>query len=246
MTHDAQPGQLAQLTNMVLAMKTMVDLRDAGEGSPRIGLFHGYSGYGKSVAAAFCGSHFDAAYIEAKSVWTRRSLLEAIAAEVGVVRIARTAPKILGQVVDTLLETPRPLIIDEMDHLVKMQSVEIIRDIHDSTSVPILLIGEEALPHKLMEWERFHTRVLITTAAQPANFDDARKLRDLYCGRVHVDDDLVELFADRCAGVTRRIVVNLKGAQRLAIEEGATSIDRKWWGDRPIANGAVPVRRKIG
>jgi DNA transposition AAA+ family ATPase len=238
----ARPAQ-AQLTNMSLALRTLLDCREAPEGSPRLGLFYGFSGYGKSVAAAFCAGRVEAAFIEAKSVWGQRSILEAIARELGIARIERTNPKILQQIIDALLREPRPLIIDEMDHLVKKQSVEVIRDIHDGAGIAIMMIGEESLPAKLREWERFDNRILVATPAQPASFEDGCKLRDHYCHRVAIADDLVSFFVERTKGVTRRVVTNLQTAQRVALEEGAEEIDRAWWGTRPVMTGETPLRR---
>ena len=158
-------------------------------------------------------------------------------------KVERTGPRILEQLIDTLNAHPRPLIIDEMDYLVKKQMVDIIRDIHDATSIAILMIGEEALPAKLKEWERFDNRILAHTAAQPSSDEDALKLRSHYCRRVTVSDDLVLEFRRSCAGVTRRIVTNLERAQRMAIDEGTMTIDLAWWGDRRIENGTLPARR---
>lgn len=241
---DAPIGGHAQLTNMRLALRTYLDCAEAGEGSPRLGLLYGPSGYGKSVASAFTASRTQAAYIEAKSIWTQRSILEAIAEELGIVKLERSAPRILQQIIDQLNAEPRGLLIDEMDHLVKKQHVEIIRDIHDATRVPIVMIGEESLPAKLRSWERFHNRILVMTAAQPATAEDARKLRDHYCSRIEIQDDLVDRIAAVCRGVTRRIVTNLKHVQREALEEGQAIVDLNWWGERGFETGDVPVRRK--
>ncbi len=240
---DQVPGQ-AQLTNMSLALQTLIECKNAGENLPRLGLLYGFSGYGKSVASAFAAARTNAAYIEAKSVWTQRSLLENIARAIGVTALQRSGPRILGQIIDQLNHDPRPLVIDEMDYLVKRQSVEIIRDIHDATSIGIMMIGEEALPAKLKEWERFDNRILVSTAAQPASPDDALKLRDNYCLHVRIADDLALMFADSCNGITRRIVVNLQNAQRTAISEGVEAIDAAWWGNRSVANGDLQTRRK--
>jgi hypothetical protein len=234
----------AQLTNMRLALRTYLDCLEAREGSPRLGILYGNSGFGKSVAAAFTASRTNAAYIEAKSIWTQRSLLEAVADELGITRLERSAPRILQQIIDALNHEPRGLLIDEMDHLVKKSQVEIIRDIHDATRIPIVMIGEESLPAKLKSWERFDNRILVATPAQAASVEDGRKLRDHYCSRISISDDLVDLFTKACRGVTRRIVVNLQNAQSVAIEQSQSRIDRDWWADRPILTGEVPVRRK--
>ncbi|MEQ1688373.1 MAG: ATP-binding protein [Sphingopyxis sp.] len=236
----------AQLSNMGLALRTLTDCVEAGEHSPRMGLFYGFSGYGKSVGAAFATARTGAAYIEARSIWTQRSLLEAIAEELGLTRPERTAPRLLRQIIEELNRAPRPLIIDEMDHLVKRHMVEIIRDIHDATPVAIMMIGEEALPAKLKEWERFDNRILICTPAQPASADDALKLRNHYCRAVTVADDLALYFHERCKGVTRRVVVNLQAAEREAAVADVAAIDRAWWGARPVRTGDIPTRRSMG
>lgn len=233
----------AQLTNMRLAMSTMLDCVDADDGSPQLALFHGPSGFGKSVAAAHIAAHFRAGYIEAKSIWTQRTLLEKIAEEIGVARLARTGPKLLEQIINHLVVDPVPLILDEMDHLVKRQSVEIIRDIHDGARIPILMIGEESLPAKLKEWERFDNRILVRTAAQPATVADALMLRDFYCTRVRIEDDLVEAITAACKGVTRRIVINLHAAQKTAIAMGQGTIDRDGWGQRRFETGDLLTRK---
>jgi hypothetical protein len=41
---------------MALLMQTLVDCTEAGEDSPRLGLFYGFSGYGKTVAAAYAAA----------------------------------------------------------------------------------------------------------------------------------------------------------------------------------------------
>lgn len=248
MTHSLSPAPAAiappaQLTNMRLALSTMMECQEAPEGSPRLGLLYGFSGYGKSVASAYVAARLRAAYIEAKSAWTQRSLLEALAKELGIAKLARNGPGLLDQIIAQLLHDPAPLIIDEMDHLVRKQSVEIIRDIHDAARIPILMIGEESLPAKLKEWERFDNRILVATPAQPATVEDALLLRDHYCNRVQVADDLVAAIAQVTKGVTRRIVVNLQDVQKVAINSGMGAISRADWGDRRFRDGVIQARR---
>jgi DNA transposition AAA+ family ATPase len=240
---DRPAAGYAKLTNMSLGLQTYIDCAEAGVGMPRIGVLYGHSGYGKSVAMAFTAQRTGAAYIEAKSIWTQRSLLEAIAEELGITMLARTGPRILQQIIDQLNMDPRGLIVDESDYLASKQHVEILRDIHDATTIPILLVGEESLPQKLKSWERFHNRILVATPAQPASIEDALNLRAHYCPRVEIADDLVAMVVSACRGVTRRIVVNLKNAERLALEAGCGEIDAAWWGNRPFQTGDVMARR---
>lgn len=236
----------AHLANMDLAHQTMQAARLAGEGAPRLAVFYGPSGYGKTFAAAFVAAQFDAAYVLAQSVMTQRSFLEKLASELGIARPARTLAALMDQIIEVLAHSPRPIIIDEMDYLVKKQMVELIRDIHDGTDVPIMMIGEEGLLPKLKEWERFDNRIIAATPAQPSSIADGKLLRDIYCRHVSVADDLVEHFVAACAGVTRRIVVNLQRAQDVATVELETlMIDRAGWGKRAIVDGHYAVRRTV-
>lgn len=236
----------APLTNMSLALRTLMSCMATAPESPRLGLLYGYSGYGKSVGAAFAAARTNATYVCAMSVWTQRTLLENIAASLGVTKLARTSPKILDQIIEQLTNWPRPLVIDEMDFLVKRQSVEIIRDIHDATSIAIMMIGEEDLPAKLKEWDRFDNRIRVATAAEPASDEDTLMLRDHYCLKAKIADDLALKFKKDCRGCTRRIVTNLIEAESLAQIERPASADLAWWGSRPIMTGDLQIRRIQG
>lgn len=240
---QSSSAEPARLTNMRLGLAAMLDLQEAPSGSDRLGLLYGPSGYGKSVTAAYLAARFGAAFVVAKSIWTQRSLLEAVARELGLTKLGRTAPKLLEQIVDHLLTDPVPLIIDEMDHLVQKKSVEIIRDIHDAARIPVLMIGEEELPAKLKEWERFDNRILVATAAQPSSLADALLLRDYYCGQVQISEDLVESIREATKGCTRRIVTSLQLVQREALAHGVTDADLGWWGDRRFKTGALAPRK---
>lgn len=235
----------AQTQNMALCLKALMECREAEDGLPRLGLFYGPSGYGKSVAAAFCTATSGAAYVEAQSTWTQRAFLEAVARELGLVRLERVLHNLSRQIIETLLAEPRPIIIDEMDYIVKRGYVDLIRDFHDAAGVPILMIGEEQMPALLRKWERVDNRVLIRVAAQPCSQADARALRDVYCRKVSVADDLVGYFVERCKGVTRRVVTNIVNAQRYAIEDNTLMADRAWWGDRPVITNDMPALRRL-
>lgn len=236
----------APLSNMLLCYNTMLNLMESGASSPRIGLFYGFSGYGKTTAAAFTAARFDHLYIQALPCWTAKGFVRALAADLGIIRPARETSNMLEQIFELLRRQPRALIIDEFDYLLKDRFIELVRSIHDNTPTPILLIGEEKLPAALKDWDRFDNRILIATPAQAASDDDALLLRDNYCRHIRVADDLALYFAERARRVTRRIATNLIAAQRIAATEGVESIDRAWWGDRPVMTGDVPVRNTLG
>lgn len=209
---------------------------------PGIVTFYGPSGWGKTFAAAYTATKYRAYHVEAKSSWTRKALLAAILTEMGIAP-AKTLYEMSSQVSEQLVLSQRPLIIDEFDHLVQAGTVEVVRDIHEGSSAPVLLIGEEQLSAKLKRWERFHSRVLSWVPAQPASFDDARHLRRLYVTHAEVRDDLLARIHELARGAVRRICVNLDLVQQEALKHGWKSVGLKEWGERDLYTGEAPARR---
>ena len=233
-----------RLTNMDLCLRTILAAQGAGEGAPRLALFYGWSGLGKTVAAAHAASVTGAVYILATSVMSQKSFMQAIASELGLARPGRTSDEILKNIVQRLNQSPQPLIIDETEYLAKDKIIGIIRSIHDAANIPILMIGEEGLPALLKQWDTLDNRIIAATPAQRATIADGRILRDIYARRIKIADDLVDHFTTRCKGITRRIVVNIHDAQSIALEElEATTIDLAAWGDRPVRDGSLPRRQ---
>ncbi|SMF86602.1 AAA family ATPase, partial [Tistlia consotensis] len=204
--------------------------------------FYGPSGFGKSVSAAYAANSHRAYYVEAKASWTRRFFLLSVLREMGI-EPAKTIPEMVEQISEQLVLSRRPLIIDEMDHVVDRRMVDLVRDIYDGSASPILLIGEEQLPAKLKRWERFDGRILEWAPAQPLDLGDARHLRRLYVRRVEIADDLLQHLVELAHGSARRLCVNLDRIEKEAQAMGADRIDRAAWGDRPLYTGEAPKRR---
>jgi len=209
---------------------------------PGMVCLYGPSGWGKSVAAVHVSIRRRAYYVQAKSVWTKKALLMAIVSEMGMPP-QRTIPELLDQVAEELAQSGRPLIIDEMDHVVDKNGVEVVRDIYESSQAAILLIGEEQLPNKLKKFERFHGRILSWVPAQPVSLDDAHKLLPIYAPSIEVADDLLEHVVKLSAGSVRRVAVNLEMIQEESAAAGWPMVDRKTWGKRPLYTGDAPKRR---
>jgi len=151
----------------------------------------------------------------------------------------------LDQIAEQLATSGRPLIVDEMDHIVDKNAVELVRDIYESSFAPILLIGEEGLPHKLKKFERFHGRILDWVAAAPVSIEDARALSELYCSRVKVADDLLEKLVEIAHGSVRRVCVNLEMIQEKTLADGQDEIDLSAWGSRELYRGEAPKARRV-
>jgi len=225
---DNGHSTIAPLKNVAMCGRALDRAMTRPQHLPGMVCFYGPSGFGKSFAAAYTANKYQAYYIECKSTWTKKAILAAIAREMGLVP-ATTMYELTEQISNTLVMTDRPLIIDEMDHIVKREAVEIVRDIYEGSHVPMLLIGEENLPNDLVKWERFHGRILDFVPAQAADAGDAKVLSKFYCHKVSIADDLVTEVAKRAKGSIRRICVNLARIEEETLSAGKTEMDLPGW-----------------
>jgi DNA transposition AAA+ family ATPase len=235
---------VAPLTNVGLCSGALDRAMNRAAHLPGMVVFYGPSGFGKSTAAAFTANRTRAYYVECRSTWTRRATLAAILHEMGIAapgggRIYEMSDAICEQ----LAKSGRPLIVDEMDHLVDKAAVELIRDLYEGSGAAILLIGEERLPKKLEKWERFHGRILDFVPAQPADLDDARHLAKLYCDGVTIEEDLLKEIHKLAHGSARRICVNLERVRAEAASTGLKRMGLGAWGQRELYTGEAPARR---
>lgn len=231
----------APLANVGLTLAALNGAMTRPSHLPGIVVLYGPSGLGKSTAAVVATVQLRAYYVQAKSSWTRKAVYQSILKVMGVTA-GRTVYDMEEQVTAQLAQSQRPLIVDECDHLVNKGIIEVVRDIYEGSGAAILLIGEEYLPGNLARWERIHNRVLEWVPAQYADMDDARALRDLYCVKVRVADDLLAGIHEASKGVARRICVNLERAQQVGLELGLKEIGLEAWGKRPYYEGKAPVR----
>jgi AAA domain len=211
---------------------------------PGLVCFYGPAGWGKSVSAVYAANRHRAYYVEARSTWTTRAMLLGILKEMGIAP-GRTVYEMTDQVCEQLERSERPLIIDEMDHLVGRGCVESLRDLYEGSKAAMLIIGEEGLPSKLQRWERFHSRVLDWRAAQPVSVEDARYLEQLYCDRIDIADDLLGRIHGLARGAVRRVCVNLEAVQEWALTQGLERVGLAEWGKRELYTGDPPPRRPV-
>lgn len=235
-------GIWAPISNVALASGVLTRLQNRSPNLPGIASVYGPSGYGKSMAAAYCTNKANGAYIECRSFFTKKTFMEALCKEMGL-RPGRTIGESFDVIVAELQLSQRPLIVDEVDHIAETKIIEILRDIHEAARCAILLIGEEGLPRKLQRAERFHNRVLIWQPAAPANESDVRQLAKFYCPNVDIADDLLRSIAERSRHVVRRICVNLDMVRDIASREGREKIKLSDWDKREFYTGEAPSRR---
>lgn len=237
-------GHVAPLRN-VAALNTLVErLKGRTATLPGLATFYGPSGFGKTYAATYATIRHRAITVQMNSVWTKKSLCEAILIEMGQAPARGIAPMV-AQISRALAISDRPLIVDEADYLVRHQMVELIRDIYEGSGAAIILIGEEQLPQKLAAWERFHGRMLDWVCAEKANLSDVAHLARFYARGVEVTSDLQERMLTASDGSVRRIVVNLDRVREFAQRKGLKAVGLDDWGQQEFFSGNAPLARKF-
>jgi hypothetical protein len=247
---DGSPATcgVALTANVALLDELIRGLLDSAEHLPRLGVFSGPSGYGKSIAAAFAAGEHRAYYVECRSTWTKRYFLQMILRQQGREREISTRtviPEMVEMVAEELALSCRPLIVDEMDYVVERGLVELLRDVYEQSQAAIVLIGEELLPQKLAKFERFHGRIQAWAQAQPCRLPDARELARFYCPDVAVRDDLLERLVAAAFGSARRVCVNLEQIRRFARTAGLSAIGLAEWAGRELHSGLPPKPRHL-
>ena len=243
-------GGLAALKNVGRFLVLMETLINRGPHLPGIGVFHGFSGYGKTYASIYATNKRRALRLEVGDSWTRKAFLENLLAEADVqperssiAALTRQAIMVLGD------DYERPLIIDEADKLADKGMLELVRELQEHSQVPVLLIGEEQLPAKLMKVERVHNRVLEWVPAEPCDQGDARALAMMFCPELEIEDDLLDILVDRTEGRARRIVVNLNKINEYARNTRETAFDAASFANGWFYTGEPPrrnARRDLG
>ena len=165
---------IAPLKNVALCSAALERAMKRAPHLPGIVAMYGHAGIGKTLAAAFAANRYGAHYVQCMSTWTNKATLIAIAREMAL-SPAATTYALTDQVCEHLALSGKPLIIDEVDHLVKRKAVEIIRDIYEGSQAAVLIIGEEEMPHRLKEWERFDSRILDFVAAHQGEHGKAQR-----------------------------------------------------------------------
>lgn len=237
-----KPGTFAALKNVAGFRELVERVVDRAPSLPNIGVMHGRSGDGKTYASIYAQNKTRALRVEVGDSWTRKTLLTAILREGGLFNPKGTIPQLSEQVTEMLAAEPRrPLFIDEADKVVDRGYAEIIREIAMQSNVPVLLIGEEALPQKLAQIERLHNRVLAWFGAEPCDLEDARKLANLLLP-AKIADDLLEDIRVAGDGRARRIATSLDGVAQWTRSHGLQEVSRANY-QGPVYTGQPPVAR---
>ena len=178
------------------------------------GLFFGPPGTGKTDVGQWFASQHDVPYIRAKDISSRRSLLANIVAELGEAPEFQT-DKLFNRIVEQLIERPRPIIIDEVDYLIRGGAVEVLRDINDMTNTPIIMMGMENVDAKLKRFRHLYDRFTAVVKFELFARDEIANLAEEICNAT-LSDCAIDYIAQSGKGKLRLTTTWFTRAEQLA------------------------------
>lgn len=201
----------------------MNNLKNRDEGIPGMGLVYGEPGLGKTYAITWWALQNDAILIRSANLMSARWLLEEIVEELGEIPYNKFSD-IFNQVVAQLIKTPRIIIVDETDYLtIDSRAVETLRDIHDKTDVPIILVGMGTANKRLQRHKHLYDRLSEIVKFEPFEKADIDAIIN-QISEVEFTDCAKKLIYTR-TNRFRQLVKVINKAELMARANGINSID---------------------
>lgn len=225
--------KFAIVKNVVHAKAALEALSARDLGVPGMGLFYGKTGFGKTSTVTWLVNQTNGIFVRASATWTPSSMLGQIMVELGAAPTARLNV-MLDHIVTQMAMTQRPLFVDEADYLVKSERmIETLRDIHDLTGVPVIMIGMAGIERRLFHRAQLTRRISRWVEFMPTDLEDARIVTDTLC-EVRITDDLLERIHEETGGSIGLIVVALAQIETAAKTNGWSEVNSITWGRRPF------------
>lgn len=192
----------------------MNNIQNRPTGVPGMALVYGEPELGKTNSILWWATRNDSILVSAKNSMTSRWLLEEIVQELGETPQFKTSD-LFKQAANQLIENPRTIIVDEIDYLAtNKQSIESLRDLHDRTQVPIVMVGMGMADKKLIRYKHLFDRVSEVLRFNNFDYEDVKTIID-ELSEVNLSDEAVELIFER-ANRFRQIVKLIAKAEQIA------------------------------
>lgn len=218
---------------------TFEALRSRDYGIPGMCLVHGYTGAGKTTAITWLVNRNRGVYVRASSQWTPSTMLASIMRELGAAPLFRRQA-MLEHIVDQLTAEQRPLFVDEADYLLRDgDMLEALRDVHDMSHVPVVLIGMQGIERRLVHKPQLARRMSHWVEFLPSDLVDARTLTTTVC-EVDVCNELLGRLHAEAKGSIGLMTVALARIEQLGKANGWKTVTADLWGDRKLFIGGAP------
>ena len=142
---------------------------------PKIALVYGGYGLGKSETIKWWTFKNDCIYVRANQGMSSRWLLSDIAEELNVESYWHIE-ETFNEIEKALIKSHKTIIIDEVDYLVDKKSIETLRDLHDRTGCPLVLVGMANVNVKLARYPHLMDRVYKKYEFQKYTSEDIKQI----------------------------------------------------------------------
>jgi len=185
-------------------------LEDMEKGQPGFMVAYGRAGRGKTFAAQNYFAEHGGIYIQVWQGWTQTAFLQQLCFEVNGTR-PRSSNACKIRIVEELSKEKRTIFVDEADRL-HIHRLEDLRDIHEATGAPVVLIGEEELLGMVSSQRRLWSRVTQEVKFGPVSGTDIISFA-LEAADLVVEPDASALIKQRSGGdfrVVRNLIQDLE------------------------------------
>lgn len=203
----------------------MNNLLNIHSDTPKMGLIYGDPGLGKTHTAVWWTTRNNEVYVRAQNKMTSKWLLEKIISELGEIP-KRKMSDMFEQCINHLRLNPHIIVVDEIDYLVNSnRAIETLRDIHDMTSVPVVLIGMQQAKKKLCTYKHLYDRISEKLEFQTFNQDDVDIIVD-ELAEVKMTDKAKEIIFEKINRF-RQLTKAITTLENLAQTNGLLKIEEK-------------------
>ena len=165
-------------TNVKNFIGLVENLTNKPKNIPKMGLVYGEPGLGKTQTALWLVCKYDAIYLRTTNLMTGRWLLGEIAKEMDEILRYLTSDN-FNLIVQKLKQKPQLIIVDEIDYLMNnLKTIEILRDIHDETDCPIILVGMGLAYKKLERYKHLFDRFSEIVKFETFSVNDLKQIFD--------------------------------------------------------------------
>jgi DNA transposition AAA+ family ATPase len=177
----------------------------------------------------------DAIYVRANQGMTSKWLLSEIADELGE-RPFWNTQETFNVVERALQYNPKIIIVDEIDYLINQNIVETLRDLHDRTNCPIVLVGMGLVDKKLAHYKHLTDRFYGTMKFEHFDRNDIKEIIEKL-SEVEFTVDALEYLASK-TNQFRQIVKLLDKIEKLSKTNNIKVLDelklKELLNERPV------------
>lgn len=208
-------------------------------GTPGMGLLYGDTGAGKTTAATWLITSQNAVYVRALAMWSGQSMCQAICSEIGLEPLGSPS-RMLPAIIERFALTGRALFVDETDYLFhNPRLLETLRDIHDQSLVPVILIGMAGVDRKILRHRQLARRISQWVQFKALDLEDLAEVARVAC-EVPVAPDLLKSLHQASKGSVGLATVGLAQISRAGFDPGKP-VTLKDWGDKEFFLGGGSV-----